>query len=156
MTRANKLPLPSQRLVPYLTVKGAADALAFYVRAFGAVETMRIADPSGVVGHAELTIDGVQIMLSDEFPDYDCLSPQTLGGSSSSLTLYVDDVDAAAQRAVHAGATLTRPIKDEFYGERVARLKDPFGHKWALHTRLEQLSNEEVERRAQQGGGAAQ
>lgn len=146
-----KIPLPSQRLVPYITVKPASEALSFYERAFGATETMRIADPSGVIGHAELTVDGVVFMLSDEFADFGCLSPTTLGGSSSSLTLYVEDVDAAAARAVEAGARLTRPIKDEFYGERVAHLVDPFGHKWSLHTRTELLSNEEIARRAARG-----
>lgn len=143
-----KIPLPSQRLVPYITVKPASDAISFYEHAFGAQETMRIADQNGVIGHAELAIDGVQLMLSDEFPDYGCLSPATLGGSSSSLTLYVEDVDAAAARAVAAGARLARPIKDEFYGERVAHLVDPFGHKWSLHMRTEVLSNEEITRRA--------
>ena len=136
-----------QRIVPYLSVKDAPKAIDFYVRAFGAVETMRLVDPTGRVGHAELEVEGARFMLADEHPQIDSVGPQTLGGTSVSLSLYVADVDALSARAVAAGATLLRPVCDEFYGDRVAWMTDPFGHKWALTSRIEAVSNEEIARR---------
>ncbi|NOK02865.1 MULTISPECIES: VOC family protein [Myxococcus] len=135
------------RLSLALVTKDAPAALDFYTRAFGAQEKYRLTEPSGRVGHAEMDLGGVTLMLADEYPEYDILSPQSRGGTTCSLNLRVDDVDAAAQRAIDAGATLERPIQDEFYGDRSAHLRDPFGHRWALNARIENVSPEEMQRR---------
>lgn len=132
---------------PYLSVRGAADALAFYVRAFGAVETMRLAEPGGRIGHAEITIGEARIMLSDEYPEQGVKSPATLGGTPVAIHLYVPDVDAFVARAVDAGAKLVRPVADQFYGDRSGSILDPFGHHWFVATHKEDLSAEEMERR---------
>jgi PhnB protein len=137
----------STLIIPYLHVKGAAAALEFYQKAFGAVETLRLAEPDGRIGHAEIQIDGARLMLADEFPEHGILGPQSLGGTAVGIHLTVPDVDALAERAVAAGAKLTRPIKDEFYGERTAKLEDPFGHVWHVVTHLEDVSAEEMQRR---------
>lgn len=148
MTKPNVKPIPDgQRTFSYLSVRDAAQAIDFYKRAFGATEVMRLQEPGGKIGHAEISIDGVVVMLSDEYPDYDAVGPQTVGHTTVSILIYVEDVDAIAERAVKAGATLLRPIKTEFYGERVATLKDPFGHKWSFQTRVEDLTPEEMQRR---------
>ncbi|MFP2908880.1 VOC family protein [Pyxidicoccus sp. 3LFB2] len=141
-----KLPA-GRRLIPYLVTKNAPAAIAFYTRVFGATETVRLAEPSGRVGHAELALDGTPLMLADEHPELGILGPQSRGGATSSLSLYVEDVDAVARRALEAGAELERPIQDEFYGDRVAHVRDPFGHRWAIATRLEDISDEEMQRR---------
>jgi PhnB protein len=148
MTKPNVRPIPDgQRTFSYLSVRDAANAIDFYKRAFGATEVMRLQEPGGKIGHAEISIDGVVVMLSDEYPDYDAVGPQTVGHTTVSILIYVEDVDAIAERAVKAGATLLRPIKTEFYGERVATLKDPFGHKWSFQARVEDLTPEEMQRR---------
>ncbi len=134
-------------LTIYLVMKNASAAIAFYSRAFGAMETLRLAEPSGRIGHAELSLHGATLKLADEHPEYGILGPQSRGGATSSLMLYVEDVDAVARRALEAGAELERPITDEFYGDRVAHLRDPFGHRWAIATRIEDLSPEELQRR---------
>jgi uncharacterized glyoxalase superfamily protein PhnB len=140
-----------QSLSPYIVVKGAADAIDFYVRAFGAEEQFRLEDPdSGRIGHAELLIGGSTLMLSDEYPDFGALSPDTLGGSPVKLHLYVDDVDAIFARSLAAGATELRPVKDEFYGDRTGALCDPFGHTWMLASQKEEVSPEEMQARWQQ------
>jgi PhnB protein len=142
-TNAENLP----RLSAYLVVKGAARALDFYTRVFGAKELYRLTEPSGKVGHAELALGGSRLMLADEYPDFGALSPITVGGSPVSMHLYVDDVDALVKRAEDAGATLLRPVKDEFFGDRTAMVVDPFGHKWHLATRIEEVSPDEMQRR---------
>lgn len=134
--------------VPYLCVRDGVGALAFYQRAFGAVETMRIPMPDGTLGHAEFKIGPAKLMLSDEFPSMNVLSPQTLGGTGTAVHVYVEDVDALAARALREGAKLLRPVTDEFYGERVARIEDPFGHRWTFASIIEELTPEEVMRRA--------
>jgi PhnB protein len=134
-------------IVPYLSVRGAAGAIEFYVKAFGAAETLRLIDPSGRIGHAEIRIGESRLMLADEFPEFESVGPQTLGGATASLALEVPDVDAVAERAVAAGAKLLRPVKDEFYGERCGKLEDPFGHVWQVSTRIEELSQEEMQKR---------
>ena len=131
-----------QAAAPYLTVKDAARAIEFYKKAFGAVERGRLADPSGKIGHAEITIGGSTIMLADEFPDYDAISPATLGGSPVKMHLYVDDVDAFAERAIAAGAKMVRPVEDQFYGDRSGQLADPFGYTWIVATHKEKLSQD--------------
>jgi PhnB protein len=134
-------------LTPYLVVDGAAEAIAFYTHAFGAEETMRLAEPSGRIGHAEITIGKALVMLADEFPEMNIRGPRALGGSPVTLHLQVDDVDAVAARAVDAGATVVFPVKDQFYGERSGRFTDPFGHVWVLSTHIEDVSPEEMQRR---------
>jgi PhnB protein len=137
-------------LSPYLVVKDAPAAIAFYVRAFGAEERYRLAMPDGRIGHAELRIRGAVLMLADPFPEYGIAAP---GDARPSVTLhlYVDDVDAVAARAVEAGAQLVRPVKDEFYGDRAGQLRDPSGHVWHLATHLEDVSPEEMQRRIAAG-----
>ncbi|HSE36194.1 MAG TPA: VOC family protein [Blastocatellia bacterium] len=140
-------PVPQPTVTPYLTIKGAADAIEFYKKAFGPVETMRLTEPSGRIGHAEIMIGGAPIMLSDEYPDLDALGPKSRGGSTVGIHLYVEDVDEVFARAVAEGATAVRPVKDEFYGDRSCKLVDPFGHIWYVSTRKEDLSAEEVTKR---------
>lgn len=134
----------------YLTVSGGLKALDFYKRAFGAVETeaMRFVDPSGRVAHSEITIGDSGIMISDESADYNRYAPQHFGGSPVRIHLYVEDVDAVAAQAIAAGARAIRPVADQFYGYRSGQLQDPFGHLWILSSRIEDISTEEVERRA--------
>ena len=134
-------------VTPYLIVKDAAAAIAFYERAFGAKETMRLAEPSGRIGHAEISIGGATIMIADEYPEMGFRGPQALGGSPVTLVLHVTDVDAVADRAVAAGAAVVIPVKDQFYGERSGRIRDPFGHLWILSTHVEDVSTEEMQRR---------
>lgn len=134
-------------LQPYLIVADAAAAIDFYVAAFGAVETMRLMQADGRVGHAELRIGSAGIMLADEFPEYDNVSPRTLGGTPVSLHLVVPDVDATVAAAVAAGATIEREVSLEFYGSRSGTFIDPFGHRWNVQTPVEEVSTEELQRR---------
>jgi PhnB protein len=133
---------------PYLCIRGAQDAIDFYKKAFGAREVMRI-DQGGKVGHAELMIGNARIYLADEFPTLGFVSPQTLGGSPIMIQIYVDDIDAFAKRAVAAGATLVRPVEDQFYGDRGGQIDDPFGHRWWFATHVEDVSDEEMKRRSE-------
>jgi PhnB protein len=132
---------------PYLIVDDAARAIAFYVKAFGATELVRLADASGKVMHAEIRIGGASLMLADEFPDMGYRSPRSLGGSPVSILLYVEDVDAQFRQAVAAGAKETAPVQDQFDGDRRGTLTDPFGHVWLLATRKENVSLEEMKKR---------
>src|SRR5690348_9975132 len=125
-SKAKPIPPGFEGAVPYLCCKGAARAIEFYKQAFGATEVMRLAEPSGRIGHAEIKIGAALIMLADEYPEMDVRSPQSLGGSPVTIHLYVDDVDALAQRATAAGAKVLRPVDDQFYGDRSGRLSDPF------------------------------
>jgi PhnB protein len=125
----------------------AARAIEYYVAAFGAKEIYRLVEPSGKVGHAELEIGRARFMLADEYPDWGALSPVTVCGTPVSLHLYVDDVDAVVARAVDAGATLLRAVKDEFFGDRTGQVMDPYGHKWFLATHKEDVSPSEMQRR---------
>jgi len=134
-------------ITPHLCCAGAARAIAFYVAAFGAREEYRLAEPDGKIGHAELRIGDALFTLADEYPDYGVRSPRAYGGSPVSMKLQVPDVDAFVARAVTAGATVVRPAADQFYGERSARLEDPFGHVWQVSTTIEQISLAEMERR---------
>jgi len=132
---------------PYLIVDGGASALEFYQRAFGAKEIMRVPAPGGKVGHAEIKIGNSFIMLADETPDMDARSPKSYGGSPVSILLYVKDVDKQFAQAVAAGGTVTRPVTDQFYGDRSGSLKDPFGHTWHISTHKEDVSPEEIKKR---------
>ncbi len=147
------IPNVSQPMCPYLIVSGASEAIAFYVKAFGAREIFRLKDPAGKVGHAEIEIGAAHLMLADEYPDFGALGPLTVGGSPVSLHLYVADVDAVVVRATEAGATVVQPLRDEFFGDRVALLVDPFGHKWHLATRKEDVTPAEMQRRMDAGEG---
>lgn len=143
------LPVPEgfERATPYLCVHGAAEAIAFYAKAFRAVETMRLTEGDGRIAHAEVRIGGTPIMLSDEHPEEGVRSPASLGGTPVAIYLYVPDVDAFVERAVAAGARLERPVADQFYGDRSAVLVNPFGHQWFFATRIEEVSPEEAQRR---------
>src|SRR5262245_39092494 len=122
---------------PYLMINGAAKAIEFYTRVFGAVEVMRLSGADGKIAHAEIRIGDSMIMLADESPEWNNHSPKTLGGSPVYMALYVPDVDAVAARAVEAGAKLLIPVADQFYGDRSGRLADPFGHIWLIATHKE-------------------
>jgi len=135
-------------VTPYLIVKGAAGAIEFYKKAFGAMELLRMPDPSGKIGHAEIKIGDSPIMLADEFPERGVLSPQTIGGSPVSILLYVENVDVLFKQAVAAGAKVTRPLQDQFYGDRMGGLTDPFGHQWHVATHVEDVAPEELKKRA--------
>ena len=146
----NVKPIPEgyHSVTPYLIVSGASDAIAFYKKALGAQEVMRLADPGGKVHHAEIKIGDSRIMLADEHPEIQALSPKTVGGSPVSIHLYVADVDSAVERAVAAGSKLVRPVADQFYGDRVGGIEDPFGYRWFIATRKEDLTMDEIRRRA--------
>ena len=131
----------------YLTVDGAAEAIDFYTRAFGAREKFRLAEPSGRIGHAELDFGGTVIMIADAFPEYGLRDPKALGGTAVTIHLHVDDADAAIRRAVEAGAMLEREPSDAFYGERGGSVFDPFGHRWLIGHNIEEMSPEEMQRR---------
>jgi len=136
---------------PYLFVKGAAQAIAFYQRAFGATELFRMEGPGGSVAHAEIQIGDSRLMLADEVPQMGYHGPVSLGGTTVSLLLYVENVDTFFAQAVAAGATATRAVKDQFYGDRSGTLTDPFGHVWTIATHTEDVSSEEMARRMQAG-----
>jgi PhnB protein len=134
-------------LAPYLVVNGAARAIEFYKKAFGAEERYRLIDPdSGRIGHAEITIRGMLLMLSDEYPSFK-QSPSTLGATTIKLCLMTEQVDADFARAIEAGAEVVFELKDQFYGFREGRLRDPFGHEWTLSQEIENISPQEMQRR---------
>ncbi|MFC7396168.1 VOC family protein [Chelatococcus sp. GCM10030263] len=135
---------------PYLCVSRGTDAIQFYKEVFGATEVLALRDPSGKIGHAELAIGKGHVMLCDEYPDYGALSPETIGGSPVVLHLYVEDADATVAKAEAAGATILKPVEDQFYGDRGAKLKDPFGHIWWIATHIQDLSNDELRLRAKE------
>ena len=140
---------------PYLVVHDAAGALDFYKRAFGATELFRLAAPGGKVMHAEIKIGDSPVMLADEMPEMGHVGPQSLGGTSVSLMVYVRDVDTAFKKAIEAGATEKRAVKDQFYGDRSGTLVDPYGHMWTLGTHVEDVSPEEMDRRMKAMGPGA-
>lgn len=143
------IPKGYHTVTPYLAVKDAAKAIEFYKRAFGAKEVDRMPGPGGQgIMHAEITIGDSHVMLSDEFPGSGCSSPQSLGGTTCQIFLYVQDVDSAYQQAVSAGATAKMPPADMFWGDRFGQLADPFGHQWGLATHKEDVSPEEMKKRA--------
>ncbi|MDN5870854.1 MAG: VOC family protein [Nitrococcus sp.] len=137
-------------LTPYLSINGAAEAIEFYKRAFGATELFRLVARSGAIGHAEIKIGDSAVMLAEECDEGVLRGPRTLAGSSVGLLVYVEDVDARFAQAVAAGAKVIRPLQDQFYGDRTATLEDPFGHVWFLATRKEQLSAQEINQRFKQ------
>jgi PhnB protein len=143
-------PIPDgyHSVTPYLIVRGGARAIEYYTKAFGAVELFRMDAPGGKLGHAEIKIGDSIVMLADEHPEMGANSPETLGGPGVHLMIYVEDCDAVFNRAVAGGATETRALQDQFYGDRSGTLTDPFGHSWTIATHKEDLSPEELQRRA--------
>jgi PhnB protein len=142
-------PIPDgyHSVTAYLIVQGAAKAIDFYKKAFGATELMRMDGPDGKIGHAEIKVGDSPIMLADEHPEMGYRGPQALGGTPVSLLIYVPDVDSRFQQAVAAGAKVLRPLTDQFYGDRSGTLADPFGHVWTIATHKEDVSMEEMNRR---------
>jgi PhnB protein len=134
-------------LFAYLSVRNAAQAIDFYIKAFGAKEKFRLTEPSGRIGHAELDFNGATLMLADEFPEYDFNGPQTLGNTTVTIHLHVDNADEVIQRAIEAGARLEREPQDQFYGERSGSIRDPFGHRWNIGHNIEEVSPAEMQRR---------
>jgi PhnB protein len=150
MAAVKPIPEGFHSVTPYLRVKGAAKALEFYRKALGAEERFRMPMPDGKIGHAEIVVGNSIIMLADEFPEMNIKGPQTLGGTSVSLMVYVPDSDAAFKRAVDAGATVSRPLVDQFYGDRSGTVIDPFGHEWTLSTHKEDVPPAEMDKRARE------
>ena len=143
-------PIPEgySTISPYLAVDDAAEAIEYYKKAFGAEETERMEAPGGKIGHAELKIGDSHVMLSDPFPQASTTPPKELGGTSASIFMYVEDVDAVVQKAVDAGATVTMEVEDQFWGDRFGSITDPFGHNWSIATHIEDLTPEEIEERS--------
>jgi len=145
MDKVQAIPPDMPTLTPHLVCHSAVDAILFYVKAFGARELTRLPGPDGRLLHAMLKIGDSPLMLVDEFPEQECLGPLSLKGSPVILHLYVDDVDATIARAVAAGARITMPVADMFWGDRYGRLQDPFGHHWSVATHVRDLSPEEIQ-----------
>jgi PhnB protein len=147
---SNVKPIPEgyHSVTPYLIMKNAGAAIEFYKNAFGAIELFRMPQPDGKIGHAEIKIGDSPIMLSDEHPEMQYLGPESIGGTPVSLMIYVDDVDAVFKRAIDKGATEQKAVQDQFYGDRSGSLVDPFGHIWHIATHTEDVSPEEMEKRA--------
>ena len=139
---------PARGALPYLTAKGASDAIAFYQQVFGAELQFRIDDPSGAVMHAELSVGPAHFMITEERPQYGSLGPKTIGGSPVTLVVYVADADAVVAKALKAGATPTMPVENQFWGDRAGGVVDPFGHHWMVATQIEELTPQEVTRRS--------
>ena len=148
---------PARGATPYLVVKGASDAIAFYRQVFGAELIFRLDDPAGAVMHAELHVGPARFMLTEERPQFGSRSPLTIGGSASTAVIYVPDADAVLAAALKAGATATMPLENQFWGDRAGGITDPFGHEWMIATHIEDPSPQEIERRAKEmfaaGGG---
>ena len=154
---ASYIPEGYHSVTPYLIVDGAAEAIRFYERAFGASEVLRMPmGDSGKLAHAEIKIGDSHVMLADEFPDMDFLGPLKRGGATASLMIYLPDVDAAYARALEAGATEERPPEDQFWGDRMGTLRDPFGHRWSLASHVEDVAGAELQSRMEAAFAASQ
>jgi uncharacterized glyoxalase superfamily protein PhnB len=136
-----------QEMFAYLCVRDAAKAIEFYRNVFGATEKLRLVESGGRIGHAELDFNGSTLMLSEEYPEYGINGPETIGGTPVTIHLHVDSADEVIDRAIGAGATLERPVQDQFYGERSGSFRDPFGHRWNIGHHIEDVSAEEMQRR---------
>jgi len=145
-------PIPEgyNTITPYLAVDDATKAIEFYKRAFGAKERVRMPGPNDTIAHAELEIGDSLVMLSDPFPQSSIKTPKALGGTTGGIFTYVEDVDEVIQQAIDAGATLTTPVENQFWGDRFGSVTDPFGHQWQIATHVEDLSPEEIEKRGQE------
>ena len=153
MSTAKPIPDDYPRMSPYLCVDGADAAIAFYTEIFGGRERMRLSGPDGKVGHAELQIGDSVLMLSDEWPEMGVRGPGAYGGTAVTLAVYVDDADTVVARAVERGATVIRPVEDQFYGDRSGQVLDPWGHRWSIATHVEDVHPDEIARRATAMGG---
>lgn len=155
MAKVKPIPDGYPRVSPSLAVAGAGDAIEFYKDVFGATERMRMGGPDGRIGHAELQIGDSVVMLADEFPDFGALGPKSVGGTPVTISVYVEDVDTTFGRAVELGATVLRPVEDQFYGDRSGQFEDPWGHRWYVATHVEDVPEDEMARRAAEamGGG---
>jgi PhnB protein len=145
---AKAIPEGYHSVSPYLAVDDAARAIDYYTKAFGAKEVVHMDAPNGKVGHSELEIGDSRVMISDPFPQSSTKPPKDLGGSSASVFLYVEDVDAVVKRAADAGGTITQEVSDQFWGDRFGAIRDPFGHTWSIATHVEDVPPEEMEKRA--------
>jgi len=143
-------PIPEgyHTVTPYLAIDGAADAIEYYKKAFGAQETVRMDGPDGSIAHAEIRIGDSLVMLSDPFPQSQVKSPKSIGGTSASVFLYVEDVDAVVKHAADAGAKIEMEPQDQFWGDRFGTITDPFGHVWSVATHVEDVPPEEIAERA--------
>ncbi len=150
MPDVRPIPEGMHTLTPHLVVQNAADAIEFYKKAFGAEEVMRVPGPNGSLVHAALKIGDSRLFLCDEFPGMSCASPQRMGGTTVTVHMYVDNVDAVFGRAVAAGAKVKMPLENAFWGDRFGKLSDPFGHEWSLAQQIEELTTEEMMRRAEE------
>jgi PhnB protein len=153
MAAVQPVPEGYPQVTPYLCVEGAGAAIEFYGRVLGTTERMRMETPEGTVSHAELQLGGSLIMLADEFPELGVRSPKAFGGSPVTMSVYVEDVDGVFERALQAGAKVLRPLEDQFYGDRAGQFEDPFGHRWSVATHVEDVSPEEMARRAAEAAG---
>jgi len=151
MNKSKVKPVPDgmHAVTPHLTCAGAADAIEFYKKAFNAVEIKRMPGPQGKLMHALIRIGDSAVMLADEFPDWGSFGPKSLNGSPVTIHIYVEDVDALVERAVAAGAKITMPLEDTFWGDRYGKLEDPFGHHWSVATHLRDMSSEDMQQAAQ-------
>jgi PhnB protein len=147
MANVKSIPEGFHNVTPYLYVRNAAGAIEFYKNVFGATEIMRMPGPDGRIMHAELRLGDSVVMLADENPHMGIMSPQTVGGFSAGMMLYVPNVDAVVQKAVENGAKALRPVKDQFYGDRSGSILDPFGHMWTVSTHVEDVAPEEMKKR---------
>ena len=148
MADVNPIPDGYPQVTPYLCVDGASAAIEFYGKVFGAKERMRMPAPDGRIGHAELEIGDSLVMLSDEYPEMGHRGPKTIGGTPVTISVYVDDVDDAFERAVSSGATSVQEVEDRFYGDRTGTFEDPFGHRWSIATHVEDVPPDQMAKRA--------
>ena len=153
MADVNPIPDGYPQVTPYLCVDGASAAIEFYGKVFGAKERMRMPAPDGRIGHAELEIGDSLVMLSDEYPEMGHRGPKTIGGTPVTISVYVEDVDDAFERAVSSGATSVREVEDQFYGDRTGTFEDPFGHRWSIATHVEDVPPDEMAKRAAEAMG---
>jgi PhnB protein len=149
MTKPKPVPQGMHSVTPHLICAGAADAIEFYKKAFGAVEVARLPGPGGKLMHAMIRIGDSAVMLVDEMPEWGALGPKSLKGSPVTVHLYVENADATIERAVKAGAKVTMPLADQFWGDRYGKLEDPFGHHWSVATHVRDVSTEEMQRAMQ-------
>lgn len=153
MATVKPIPDDYPQVIPYLCVDGASAAIEFYSDVLGATERMRMPAPGGKIGHAELELGDSMIMLSDEFPEMGQRSPKTIGGTPVTISVYVEDVDSVFDKAVKAGANALRPVEKQFYGDRTGQFEDPFGHRWSVATRVEDVPPDEMAKRAAEAMG---
>jgi len=153
MAKVNPIPDGYPRVTPYLSIDGASGAIDFYSKVFGATERVRMPDPDGRIGHAELQLGDSLIMLADEYPEMDIRGPKAVGGTPVTISVYVEDVDAVFDRAVELGAKPLRQVQDEFYGDRSGQFEDPFGHRWSVASHIEDVPPDEMAKRAAEAAG---